>query len=44
MKFVDHVNQILDLAGVTDDAKKKRRITDYLSIKKKEIWRNLHTQ
>jgi hypothetical protein len=41
MKFVDHVNQILDLAGVTDDAEKKRRITDYLSIKKKEIWRNL---
>ncbi len=41
MTFVDHIGQIFGLAGVTDDQEKKRRLTDYLSVKRKEIWRSL---
>ncbi|KAJ7882096.1 hypothetical protein B0H13DRAFT_2344811 [Mycena leptocephala] len=41
MTFVDHVNQILDLAGVTDDAQRKMYLTNYLPNKKKVSWRAL---
>lgn len=41
MTFVDHIGQIFGLANVTNDQEKKRRLTDYLSVKKKEIWRSL---
>ncbi|KAJ7917837.1 hypothetical protein B0H13DRAFT_1870004 [Mycena leptocephala] len=41
MTFVDHVNQILDLAGVTDDAQRKMYLTNYLPNKKKISWRAL---
>ncbi|KAJ7038761.1 hypothetical protein C8F04DRAFT_1179433 [Mycena alexandri] len=39
MKFVDHANQIFALAGITTDGDRKKRLTDYLSVSKKELWR-----
>jgi hypothetical protein len=39
MKFVDHANQIFALAGITTDVDRKKRLTDYLSVSKKELWR-----
>lgn len=39
--FVDQVNQILELAGVTDAAEKKKRLTEYPPKKKRDVWREL---
>ncbi|KAF8214603.1 hypothetical protein K438DRAFT_1520413, partial [Mycena galopus ATCC 62051] len=41
MTFVDHVDQILELAGITDDAERKKRLVSYLSVKKNDIWKGL---
>ncbi|KAJ7939083.1 hypothetical protein B0H13DRAFT_1544390, partial [Mycena leptocephala] len=43
MTFVDHVEQILNLAGITDDAEKKLHLTNYLPNKKKISWHALPT-
>lgn len=43
LKFVDSVEQIIALANITDDAEKKKLLTNYLPIKKKEYWRGLKT-
>lgn len=41
--FVDQVKQILDLANVTSDAERKKRLTEYLPRKKQDVWRELDT-
>lgn len=41
MTFVDHVGQILKLAGIEDDAQKKEHFTSYLPTRKKDSWRSL---
>jgi hypothetical protein len=43
MTFVDHVNQIMEHAGVTDDAERKLHFTSYLPTKRKATWRALPT-
>lgn len=41
MTFIDHVNQILSLAGLTDDQAMKEHLTSYLPARKKANWRAL---
>jgi hypothetical protein len=42
MTFVDHVNQIMEHSGITDDAERKLHFTSYLPTKWKATWRVLH--
>ena len=41
MTFVDHVEQIITLAGIQSDQEKKLHLTNYLGKKKKDNWRAL---
>ncbi|KAJ7654886.1 hypothetical protein B0H17DRAFT_956661, partial [Mycena rosella] len=41
LTYVDQVEQILDKAGITDEAEKKHVFTEYLPYKKKKFWREL---
>ncbi|KAJ7436540.1 hypothetical protein FB451DRAFT_1417396 [Mycena latifolia] len=36
--FIDQVDDIIELAQITDDDEKKRLLTSYLPVRKREVW------
>ncbi|KAJ7321547.1 hypothetical protein DFH08DRAFT_969918 [Mycena albidolilacea] len=39
--FIEQVDDIIELAKITDDDEKKKLLTSYLPVKKRETWREL---
>ncbi|KAJ7447838.1 hypothetical protein FB451DRAFT_1411702 [Mycena latifolia] len=39
--FIEQVNDIIELAQITDDDEQKRLLTSYLPVRKRETWRGL---
>jgi len=41
LDFIDQVGEIIELAEIQTDAEKKKLLTGYLPVKKKNIWRDM---